>query len=462
MADLGQSNLNFQPNAALLDSMANIAQRKAQLDQQNALQGQQMQTMQQERTMQTIKMASEITQGLIQYSANQQQKTAQGHVADILGQSNQPTEFSPTGTPVQAKSSLFPGMTQATTAAPSQTYGGTPEYKAKLSEAVMRANPEAYTKALAESLTKAQTPQPLALQHMFAIVGAGEKAVPVAFDPKTNNYYDQQGNKITEPISAPPSSMNQMVEVTEKDRQNPALRNAAHAYANGDALPSQLFNQRTAAGQKALMMALEENPSFNTTDWQVKSEMKKDYTTKGNAGRNLVANNTAINHLDRLFTTGEEMSNSDILLWNKVKNTALKQTGNSKIDKMLADRDAVDSELGRAFQGTGAVTQAERDSFKERLSKSSSPQQIKDVSEEYIKLLAGRIDPLKEAWNTKLSGQSPAVPFTTKQSAAVLKKHGFDPDTLKPVEVKGGGSSGVPQVGQMFNGGKVLKVTKVK
>jgi hypothetical protein len=413
MADIGQTDFSLKPD--ITTALASMYQKKAMDAQTMKMQESQLETQQQDRMLNVMKMATDLTQGLISHSSNTQLMQGRKALVDLLGTSEDQV---PTNTMKSASSKLFPGLTQAPV---TQSVSKTPEFQTQLEQTLAKGYPEEYGKAkIKELINSTDKEQIKTVQNSDGTVGY------VRVNMETGETKPVQG------IQAPAGAMG-AVNLTDADRTNKALNAAADAYIRGDALPSQIFSSRTANGQKAIALALEKDPGFNTTDYQVKADMKKDYTTKGTSGKNLVALNTAINHLGRLEETGKQLNNDDLKVWNKFKNSTIRQTGNGKVDRMLADRDAVTSEVARVFQGVGMVTQEERNELRSRISEASSPDQIKQVSEEWINLMAGRLEPLKEAWDTKLSGERPAVPFVTRDAADVLKRKGFDPLTLKRV-----------------------------
>jgi ElaB/YqjD/DUF883 family membrane-anchored ribosome-binding protein len=196
--------------------------------------------------------------------------------------------------------------------------------------------------------------------------------------------------------------------------------------------------------EKVAMIGAEKYPNFDLSQVPQRVATRKDFSSAGKSGQSISSLNMVVGHLGRLFDNGESLNNNGLMLWNRVKNTASKQTGNPQVDQMLADRDAVTSELGRVFQTSGVVTQEERESFRQRMSEASSADQIKAVSEEWIHLMKSRLDVLKGNWSNSMGGVKEPVAFVQPQTKSVLVKHGFDPDSLEDVGNKSqGGKSGL-------------------
>lgn len=120
MAEIGQTDFSFKPNVDMV-GIASLYQKKAEAEQQMRLQAEQQKASETSRALQTMQMASQLTQNLIQYSAQKQVKTSQQDLAALMAQGN--------------RYEAEPGKV-------GQLYKDTPEYKATERALLMKVAPE--------------------------------------------------------------------------------------------------------------------------------------------------------------------------------------------------------------------------------------------------------------------------------------------------------------------------------
>jgi hypothetical protein len=421
MADIGQTDFSIKPDVNIA-AIASLYQKKAMDEQQMRLQQSQIQSQQQDRTMNVIKMASDLTQNLIQHSANSQMLQGQQHVQSILGSGNNPT---PTMTP--AASSFAPGMSQAPVMNENQTAPTThplrqePSYQEQLKQATYQANPKLAQEQLAKSVFMPQ-------------LGKGEQLKPVMNPDGTMGYARINmgtGEAQSVPgVQAPASGMNQQVMLTPEDMKNPVLNNIAEAVYQGKATPTQIANLRTANGQKVVAILATNHPDFDLSLAPQRNALRREYTS-GTANKNLTSLNTVIGHLDTLENAAENLDNSKLRKYNSVANYVKNETGQPEVMKFNAARNAVSNELGRVFTGVGQVTETEKQAFREDLNAANSPEQIHQVAETYIDLIKSRTDAIKSNWDQTMGGVKPPTPIINDKAKKILVKRGYDPVTME-------------------------------
>lgn len=314
--------------------------------------------------------------------------------------------------------------------------------KNDMMRAAVELDPGSFTKQYAEAAFEKPKPVTRSLQAKSVLVdGVPTEA---SFDPATNGWYDQTGTPITGKIT--PISQQVAGEITDADRKR--LTPLAKAVIEGRASPSALVNARGPEKEKLAIIASELDPNFDLSVGPQRIATRKDFSSGGKSGQALTSLNTVIGHLDTLAENGKALNNSDLQIWNKTKNTAKRQTGSAAVDKMLAARDAVTSELAKVFQGSGVVTESERTEFRRRMSEASSPEQIREVSETWIDLMKSRTDALKSNWDQSMGGVEPPVPFVNAKSKKILEKHGYDPKTLEKREKQTASNIDINALGQ--------------
>lgn len=161
---------SFKPTG-IAESIASLYQKKATDEQMMKLQESERETQQQNRVLNVIKMATDLTNSMVQYHTNQQQQSAQNALTSLIGQVN---------TPIVNKPAISP---EAETI-PSPIFGTTPEYKTQIEQAVAKAYPEEYGKAkVKELLTPAKVSPAIQPKPFVNLEG---KTVMAAPDEKGN------------------------------------------------------------------------------------------------------------------------------------------------------------------------------------------------------------------------------------------------------------------------------------
>lgn len=166
------------------------------------------------------------------------------------------------------------------------------------------------------------------------------------------------------------------------------------------------FAQRIYKGQngeidraKALNWVKLSDPDWDETEYNSRFKMRQDFTS-GKTSQNLVALNTAVQHLDRLAGNAAALGNSNNQYYNSVKNWYLtKLKGSGKPGKVTEDANAVAGELSNIFKATGA-TDDEIQSWKKEIHPDMSPEQFDTFVGEGLHLMAGRVSALRDKWET--------------------------------------------------------------
>ncbi len=413
MALIGDTNFSLKPDVNMA-AIASLYQKQKTDEQSMAAQQSQMQSQEQDRVMNVMKMANDLTQTMIQGSAQAQMREGRKNLQDLLGSANEPA---PSSTMTPAGSNLLPQLSQAPVAVPQSQ---TPQYQQQFRQAAFQANPSAASEAIAQQAFKPKEHKQIkTVQNPDGTTGY----VEVNLD--TNETTPIQG------IQAP-QGMNAQVNLTDSDRSNSVLKNMARAIRTGDALPGGMASLRTVNGQKAMALALEQDPNTDLTLYGQRQQMRRDYTSNGAAGKSLTAFNTAIAHSEIVDKALDKLDNSAFPDWNKVTNKASVKVGDPRVGAFKVARNLFADEMAKAAQGgSGIITENERERQLESFDAASSPEQMKAAVDTAIQLMASKSKVLQDNWNNSMSGVKPALPFVTSQAAKVLKNRGYDINTLE-------------------------------
>jgi hypothetical protein len=155
--------------------------------------------------------------------------------------------------------------------------------------------------------------------------------------------------------------------------------------------------------------------------FQTQKVMSK-YMTTGAGGANLVAFNTAVDHLKLLGETANALDNSDYPRYNQLANSYKTATGEAAPTNFDAVKVAVSGELAKVFGGRATVEEIAQ--INQEINSAQSPQQIQGVINHYVSLMGSRVTALKAQYDAGMQG-SPAFNGATPTPAAPQQSKGL-------------------------------------
>ena len=173
--------------------------------------------------------------------------------------------------------------------------------------------------------------------------------------------------------------------------------------------------------ETAVGLAQQIDPSYDEKEFKTRSALQKDFK-EGTSSQNIVSLNTAINHLDRLATSGAALHNTGNQAYNALKNTIGPVFGATAPAVFKNDVNAVANEMSTLFKKTAATDQ-EISSWKDTMSKAQTPEQIRAGIDEMLQLMEGRYSALEQKYETGM-GKPRDFSMLTPQSKQVLTKLG--------------------------------------
>ncbi len=202
---------------------------------------------------------------------------------------------------------------------------------------------------------------------------------------------------------------------------SPAISNQIKALAEGRMQFAGSFALRSPYWQNMIALVSQYDPSFDATQWAVRTQVRQDFT-KGKAAANIRSLNTAIGHLDSLKTAAAGLENASMPLWNRIANYGFTQAGDPRVVRFNTAANAVAGEAATVFKGTSGTDQEIR-TWHDQLNASQSPAQMNASINQIIELLASRMDALDSQWQT---GMKRARDFRllNDKSVGILKKMG--------------------------------------
>lgn len=422
MANIGDTNFSFKPQVDTA-AIASLYQKKAAEEQSMRLQQEQIQGAQQDRVMNVMKMASDLTQGIIQHSAQQQMMAGRANLMDLLGQANNPVPNA--NEMVPAASSAVPQLSQAPTSIPQSQ---TPEFQNQMKAALLQANPQAAT----EELAKRQFAPPVPKYQTKNVLVNGTPTV-LNFDPLNATYHDQMGNQVTGNIQ--PIVQNNP-DITLDDKFRKEMTPTARAIIEGRQNITTATSMRGGNREKMSQLINELAPGFDASTNQQRVQLRKDFLSGGKTGQALQAFNTAIIHSEKLGQQIDALNASDFKRYNTVANIVKNESGKPEVKQLVSTRNLFADEVAKAARGgTGVITEEEVRRQLDAFDAASSPAQLKAVTDNMIKLMVDKTSVLKQSWSTTMGDIQSPTPFVTGKAAVILRRHGINPNTLDQIPV---------------------------
>lgn len=249
---------------------------------------------------------------------------------------------------------------------------------------------------------------------------------------------DKEGNRSTSYEPRQPDS-------TELDDDQQKIVEAIGSY-NQD--PRQTLSRFHPEIRQRIMAAVQTQfPHYDAKEFAVKQQSRKDFTS-GVSARNIVALNTAVNHLKGLLDAHKALNNRSVTGWNSISNEVSSQLGSPAIKAFDTNAEAVAAEMARVLTGAAPTVSSiaeQRKNFHSNM----SPAQMKAAVDKALELMGGRVNSLHEQWQSAFD-KPRDMQFLSPQSRKILQDIGYNPDALDPVH--GSSETAPEQPTQPVNG----------
>ena len=181
---------------------------------------------------------------------------------------------------------------------------------------------------------------------------------------------------------------------------------------------------RLPAAQKAALInkGLQIDPGLDMKEYKQQADTIKDFSS-GPSSKNIDRLNTAVDHLEKLKTTGDKLQNSGVRAYNYFKNSLSKNLGEPEVKAYMDAAHAVAGEMAAVFKnGTG--TDVEIKKWLDNISSSDSPAQIQTNFDTLVALMQGRVGALESRYE-KIVHKSPEI-FSAKARGIIQRLGSVD------------------------------------
>jgi hypothetical protein len=263
-------------------------------------------------------------------------------------------------------------------------------------------------------ITAADIPAIAAAQREFENGGQSPSQGPAASGGAKTVYTSQGGNAGT--IPGDPTKTGEEYLKTLP----PQIASQVKALSDGRLpLPSS-FALTKPYWQNMLQATAQYDPTFDAANAKTRAATRKEFTS-GKAAANITSFNTVLGHLDTLNHAAEDLHNRSMPIWNSLGNATLSATGDSRVVKFNTAKQAVVSELERAFRGSAGSLAGIRD-WEKSLNSSQSPEQLRAAITQMVDLLGSRINALGEQYTAGMGRSIDGINLLDSHARAAFKR----------------------------------------
>jgi hypothetical protein len=174
--------------------------------------------------------------------------------------------------------------------------------------------------------------------------------------------------------------------------------------------------------QKFMQTVLQADPTYDQTQYPARAKLRTDFTS-GKGAQNIRSLNTAVSHLQTLSQAVDSLNNTRLPFLNAPVNFLEKNVaGDPRVTNFNNAANAVENEMATVFKGT-AGTDQEIKAWRQNLTNSSSPAQLKGGINTLLDLMAGRLGALNDQW-TKGMGKPRDFGILSPRSRQILQQLG--------------------------------------
>ncbi len=197
-----------------------------------------------------------------------------------------------------------------------------------------------------------------------------------------------------------------------------------------------------ASYQKLMDEVKKYNPEYDGTQFANRNKTRQAFTT-GSQGKEVVALNTAIAHIDQMSDAAEKLGNGDFTPSNEGYQWFQQTFGADAPTNFAALQNFVAGEVAKSLSG-GQPTQSEIEHQRQNVGRYSSPKQLAGYMNTVIPVLGSKAANLDHQYHVAMGEKDPWTALFP-DSKDILKRRGFDPDhpsTIKTKQLKAKNAAG--------------------
>lgn len=225
-----------------------------------------------------------------------------------------------------------------------------------------------------------------------------------------------------------------------------ALADGRMAFPTGTALKSPYW-------QGMLGAVSQYDPSFDAINYNARSGTRKGFTS-GKEAQTVNSLNTVAEHLGTLSDYADQLNNTSLPAWNRLKNYAAQETGDPRIARFNTAKKAAADEVAKVWRSTGGSEADIQENLK-NLDGAQSPEQLHAAIGTLVQLIGGKLSALQDQYAQGMGTAQNAKPLVSPEAQQayqkVLQRAGMTSD-MPGTQGHQQPSSAAPQPGQIEDG----------
>lgn len=219
------------------------------------------------------------------------------------------------------------------------------------------------------------------------------------------------------------------------EKKNPTAAGMIKQIASGELQISPWMLRDRSDGSKSSWYAMiaaahKYDPSFDMTDYNSRNSMARSYAS-GQDHKSIVAIDTAAGHLGLLSEAGKALDTGNYPMLNKIAQAYGVQSGEAPVTTFNAIAHRVAPEIVVAYRPTGGSVEEVMQSTKD-FEASLSSSQRQGVLQSTAELLNGKIQGMKNAWDTTMGPNKAGKQFFSPNTMDAMKDMGVDINNKTP------------------------------
>ena len=233
-----------------------------------------------------------------------------------------------------------------------------------------------------------------------------------------------------------------------------ALAEGRMAFPSGFALKSPYW-------QNMLQAVAQYDPNFDAVNYNARAQTRAAFT-KGPPATSLAAMNTVMGHFENFDNAAKNLNNSGFTSWN----TAINYLGGkvnpelkARLNRFNTDKQALATELTRAYRGTGGA-EADIKEWEKNLDSADSYEALHATTQEGLSLLKSRIDALGDQYNKGMGTTKDGLTLLSPKAQEAFVRLSGEAQTPQAAPavnaIQEGATATNPQTGQkiIYRGGQ--------
>ena len=231
-----------------------------------------------------------------------------------------------------------------------------------------------------------------------------------------------------------------------------ALAEGRMAFPTGTALKSPYW-------QGMLGAVSQYDPNFDAVNYNARSNTRKGFTS-GKEAQTVNALNTVAEHLGTLSDYADQLNNTSIPFYNRLKNFAAQETGDPRISRFNTAKKAAADEVAKVWRSTGGSEADIQENLK-NLDGAQSPEQLHAAIGTLVQLIGGKLSALQDQYVQGMGTAQNTKPLVSPEAQRayqkVLQRAGMTSDITNQQPAQqpqsGGPSPGQIEDGYRYKGG---------